>query len=164
MSAGRYASPVWLQVLPLIVIGVMAIMLWRPAPDPAPTPEQEAKIADLAARLGSPSSTAVDLDDRLRSFGQFPPHPAASRALVEALIACGTSSLSESHRRQLAQHIYGITVVGDNWATVTPAALIGIEQTMAGAGPACGPTGIDRIVSAARAVASIDPNRRRDWW
>jgi len=164
MSAGRYASPGWLQVLPLIVIGVMAIVLWRPAPDPPPTPEQEVKIADLAARLGSPSSTAVDLDDRLRSFGQFPPYPTASRALVEALITCGTSSLSESHRGQLARYIYGITVVGDDWATVTPAALIGIQQTMAGAGPACGPTGIDRIVSAAHAVASIDPNRRRDFW
>ena len=164
MSAGRYASPGWLQVLPLLVIGVMAFMLWRPALDPPPTAEQEKKIADLAARFGSASSTAMDLDDRLRSFGQFPPDPTASRALADALVACGTSWLDEPRRTQLARHIYGITVVGDNWATVIPAALMGIQQTMAGAGTACGPTGIDRIVTAARAVASIDPNRRRDWW
>jgi len=151
-------------VLPLIVIGVMAVVLWRPAPDPPPTPEQEAKIADLAARLGSAAATAVDIDDRLRSFGPFPPDPTASRALAEALITCGTSWLDESRRRQLARHIYGITVVGDDWARAIPAALIGIQQTMAGAGPACGPSGIDRIVSAARAVASTDPNPRRDWW
>jgi hypothetical protein len=154
----------WLHVLPLIAIGVMAVMLWRPAPDPPPTREQEAKIVDLAARLGSATSTAADIDDRLRSFGRFPPDPMASRALAEALIACGTSTLDETRRTQLARHIYGITVIGDDWATVIPASLIGIQQTMAGAGPACGPTGIDRVVSAARAVASTDPNPRRDWW
>ena len=154
----------WLQVLPLIVIGVMTVVLWRPAPDPPPTAEQEAKIEDLAARLGSGATSAVDIDDRLRSFGPFPPDPMASRALAEALITCGTSWLDESRRRQLARHIYGITVVGDDWARAIPAALIGIQQTMAGAGPACGPSGIDRIVSAARAVARTDPNPRRDWW
>ena len=164
MSADQHASAGWLQVLPLLVIGVMAFMLWRPALDPPPTAEQEKKIADLAARLGSASSTAMDLDDRLRSFGQFPPDPTASRALADALVACGTSGLDESRRTQLARDIYRITVVGDNWATVIPAALTGIQHTMAGAGPACGPTGIDRLVNAARATASIDPNRRRDWW
>src|SRR5688572_24964686 len=154
----------WLQVLPLIVIGVMAVVLWRPAADPPPTAEQEAKIEDLAARFGSATVSAVDIDDRLRSFGPFPPDPTASRALAEALITCGTSWLDESRRRQLARHIYGITVVGDDWARAIPAALIGIQQTMAGAGPACGPSGIDRIVGAARVVASTDPNQRRVWW
>src|SRR5687768_2611276 len=152
----QHTNTGWLQVLPLIVIGVMAVVLWRPAPGPPPTPEQEAKIADLAERLGSAASTAVDIDDRLRSFGPFPPHATASRALAEALIGCGTSWLDASRRTQLARHLYGITVIGDDWAKAIPAALIGIQQTMAGAGPACGPTGIDRIVSAARAVASTD--------
>ena len=160
----QHTNAGWLQVLPLIVIGVMAIVLWRPAPDHPPTAEQEAKIADLAAQLGSATSTAVDIDDRLRSFGRFPPDPTASRALAEALITCGTSRLDKTRRTQLARHMFGITVIGDDWATVIPAALIGIQQTMAGPGPECGPSGIDRIVSAARAVARTDPNPRRDWW
>jgi hypothetical protein len=154
----------WLHVLPLILLGVMAVALWRPAPAPPPTAEQEAKIADLAVRLGSVTSTAADIDDRVRSFGRFPPDAMASRALAEALITCGTSTLDETRRTQLARHIYGITVIGDDWATVIPAALVGIQNTMAGVGPDCGPAGIDRIVSAARAVASTDPNPRRDWW
>ena len=77
-----------MHVLPLLVIGMLAVVLWRPAPDPLPSEEQEAKIADLAARLGSAESAAIDIDDRLRSFGPFPPHPQASRALAEALIGC----------------------------------------------------------------------------
>jgi hypothetical protein len=153
----------WLHVLPLIVIGVMAVVLWRPAPDPPPTAEQEAKIADLAARLGSATSTAADIDDRLRSFGPFPPDPTASRALAEALIICGASTLDETRRTQLARFIYGITVIGDDRATVIPAALIGIQRTMA-SDPACDPPALDRIVTAARAVAITDPHPRRDWW
>lgn len=157
-------NPGWLHVLPLIVIGVIAVTLWRPAPDPPPTAEQEARIADLAARLGSPATTAADIDDRLRSFGRFPPEPMASRALAEALITCRISTLDETRRMQLARHIYGVTVIGDDWATAIPAALVGIQHAMAGAGADCGQTGVGRIVSAARAVASTDPNPRRDWW
>ena len=160
----QHTNAGWLNVLPLIVIGVMAVALWRPAPDPPPTAEQEAKIADLAVRLGSETSTAADIDERVRSFGRFPPDAMASRALAEALITCGTSTLDDTQRTQLARHIYGITVIGDDWATVIPAALMGIQKTMAGVGPGCGPPGIERIVSAARAVASTDPNPRRDWW
>jgi hypothetical protein len=154
----------WLHVLPLVVIGVLAIVLWRPAADPPPSPEQEAKIADLAARLGSPSSTATDIDDRLRSFGPFPPDADASRALAEALISCGTTWLDESKRAQLARHLYGITVIGDDRVTAIPAALLGIQQAVSGAGPSCGPGAIDEIVRRARAVASTDPNPRRNWW
>ena len=144
----------------MIVVGALAITLWRPAPDRPPSPEQEAKIADLAARLGSGASTAVDIDDRLRSFGPFPPDAKASRALAEALVMCGTTWLDESQRTQLARHLYGITVIGDDRARVS-AALIGIQQTIAIAGPACPG---DRVVRAARDVASGDPHPRRDWW
>jgi hypothetical protein len=154
----------WLQLLPLIVLGAIAFVLWKPAPDPPPSREQEAKIADLAARLGSTASTAVDIDDRLRSFGPFPPDPKASRALAEALISCETTKLDESRRTQLARYLYGITVVGDDRAAAIPAALIGIQQTVAGGGPTCGPSEIDSIVSAARAVATTDPNPRKNWW
>lgn len=138
----------------------MAIALWRPAPDPPPSQEQEAKITDLAARLASSSATASDIDDRLRSFGPFPPDAKASLALAEALITCGTTSLDESERMQLARHLYGITVIGDDRARVS-SALIGIQQTIAKAGAACQ---ADRVVSAARAVATVDPNPRRNWW
>jgi hypothetical protein len=154
----------WLQVLPMIVIGALAVTLWRPAPDPLPSPEQEAKIAGLAARLGSSSSTAVDIDDRLRSFGPFPPDAKASRALAEALVMCGTTWLDESQRTQLARHLYGITVIGDRRAQAIPAAVIGIQQLMAAVGPECGPGEIERVVRAARGVASTDPHPRRDWW
>jgi hypothetical protein len=164
MNSAEATSLGWPHVLSLVVLVVMAIALWRPAPSPRPTPEQEAKIADLATRLGSATSSASDIDERLRSFGPFPPNATASRALAEALIACGTSSLDASRRTQLARHLYAITVIGDDWASAIPAALTGIQQTMAGVGPACGRPGIDRIVSAARAVASTDPNPRRDWW
>lgn len=154
----------WLQGLPIVAVGVLAVALWRPAADPPPSPEQEAKIIDLAARLGSTSSTAADIDDRLRSFGPFPPDATASRALADALVTCGTSRLDESRRTQLARYLYGITVIGDNRAEAVPAALIGIQQAMAGVGPQCGPGTIDRIVQAARAVATTDPQPRRDWW
>ena len=46
---------------------------------------------DLAALLGSPSASADDIDNRLRSFGPFPPDANASRALADALITCGTT-------------------------------------------------------------------------
>jgi hypothetical protein len=164
MSSDHPTSLGWLHVLPLGVILVIAVMLWRPAPDPPPSGEQETKIADLAARLGSSSSSAADIDDRVRSFGPFPPDPKASRALAEALIRCGTTRLDESRRTQLARYLYAITVIGDARAEVIPAALIGIQQVIAGAGPDCGPAVIDSVVSAARAVATIDPGARRDWW
>jgi hypothetical protein len=160
----QHATLGWLQALPLIVIGALAIALWRPALDRPPSPEQEAKIADLAARLGSPSSTAVDIDDRLRSFGPFPPDATASRALAEALVMCETTWLDESQRTQLARHLYGITVIGDNHAQAIPEAVIGIQKLMAAVGPACGPGVIERAGRAARGVASTDPHPRRDWW
>jgi hypothetical protein len=153
----------WLKVLPMVVIGALAIVLWRPAPDRPPSPEQEAKIADLATRLGSRASTAGDIDDRLRSFGPFPPDAQASRALAEALVTCGTTWLSESQRSQLARHLYGITVIGDDRARAIPAALIGIQQLAAATGPTCAGT-IDDVMRAARAVATTDPKPRRDWW
>jgi len=147
-----------------IVVAVIAIVLWKPAPVSEPSAEQEAKIADLVTRLGSTASTAVEIDDRLRSFGPFPPDAEASRALAEALIRCKTTGLGESPRTQLARHLYGITVIGDDRAEAIPAALIGIQQVIASTAPWCGPGMIDRIVAAARAVATTDPHPRRNWW
>lgn len=154
----------WWHALPPIVIGVLVVLLWRPAPDLPPSLEQESKIADLAVKLGALSSTATDIDARLRSFGPFPPDATASRSLAESLIACGTTWLDESKRKQLARHLYGITVIGDDRAEAIPAALIGIQESVSGAGPACGPGVVDRIVRNARAVATVDPNPRRNWW
>jgi len=79
MNPNQHTSLGWVNVLPLIVIGVLAVVLWRPAPDPPPSEDQEAKIADLAARLGASSSSANDIDDRLRSLGPFPPDAKTSR-------------------------------------------------------------------------------------
>jgi hypothetical protein len=152
----------WLHVVPLVVIGGLAVVLWRPAPDPPPSAEQETKIADLAAGLGSSSSSASDIDDRLRSFGPFPPDAKASRRLADALIACGTARLDESRRRELARQLFNITVIGDRRAETVPAALHGIQQSVATTG--CAPTAIDEIVNSATAVASTDPSPRRDWW
>src|SRR5215510_15138683 len=163
LSSDHHTNLGWLQVLPMMAVGALAITLWRPVPDRPPSPEQEAKIADLAARLGSRSSTAVDIDDRLRSFGPFPPDAKASRALAEALVTCGTTWLDESKRTQLARHLYGITVIGDDRTKAIPAALLGIQQLVATTGPGCAGT-IDDVMRAARAVASTDPKPRRDWW
>jgi hypothetical protein len=162
MNSDQHSGVRWLDVLPLVVIGVLAVVLWRPGSDPPPSEEQEAKIADLAARLGSSSSSASDIDDRLRSFGPFPPDAKASRALADALIACGTAKLDESGRRQLARQLFSITVIGDHRAETVPAALLGIQQSVAAA--ACAPAAIDEIVSMASAVATTDPAPRRDWW
>jgi hypothetical protein len=162
MNPDRQTSLGWLQVLPLVVIAVLALVLWRPAPDPPPSQEQETKIADLAARLGSSSSTAADIDDRLRSFGPFPPDAKASRALVDALIACGTAGLGESDREQLARQLFSIMVIGDRRAETVPSALLGIQQSLAAS--TCTPAARDEIMRTARAVASIDPAPRRNWW
>ncbi len=162
MNSDQQTGLRWLHVVPLVVIGVLAVVFWRPAPDPLPTQEQEAKIADLAARLGSSSSRASDIDDRLRSFGRFPPDAKASRALADALLACGTARLEESRRRQLARQLFSITVIGDDRAETVPAALRGIQQSVTRSG--CAPASIDAVVSTASAVASTDPAPRRDWW
>jgi hypothetical protein len=162
MNSNRQTSLGWLQVLPLVVIGVLAFVLWRPAPDPPPSDEQETKIADLAARLGLSSSSASDIDDRLRSFGPFPPDAKASRALADALIACGIARLDETRRQQLARQLFSITVIGDGRAETVPAALFGIQQSVAATG--CAPSALDQIMRTARAVASTDPASRRNWW
>lgn len=152
----------FLHVLPMLVIAVLAIYLWRPANDPAPSPEQEEKIAELVRQLGSSGTNPVEIDQRLRSFGPFPPDAKASRALADSLVTCGMNKLDESHRAQLARSLYGITVIGDNRAQVVPAALMSIQQSAAAAG--CSPTSIDELMRAAHAVISTDPNPRRDWW
>jgi len=162
MNSDQPSSPGWMHVLPLAVIVVLAVVLWQPASDPPPSEEQSAKIADLAARLGSSSSTATDIDDRLRSFGPFPPEANASRALADALIACGTSRLDDSRRQQLARELFDITVIGDTRAATVPAALLGIQRSAAAA--RCTPAVIDEMMRAARAVASTDPHPRRNWW
>jgi hypothetical protein len=162
MSADQHTSLGWLQAIPLVVIGVLAVVLWRPAADPPPSAEQEAKIADLAARLAAPSSSGSDVDDRLRSFGPFPPEAKASRALADALVMCGTARLDESRRQQLARQLFAITVIGDERTEAVPAALLGIQQSAAMA--RCSPAVVDEIMRAARAVASTDPNPRRNWW
>jgi hypothetical protein len=159
-----HATPGWLHLLALIALGSIAIVLWTPAPDPPPSPEQESKIADLAERLGSASATASDIDARLRSLGPFPPDAQASRALAEALIGCETSWLDETRRTQLARHLYGVAVIGDDRAKAVPAALLGIQQTITGGGLSCAPGTVDSVVNAARAVATTDPNPRRNWW
>ena len=162
MNPNQHTSLGWVNILPLIVIGVLAVVLWRPAPDPPPSEDQEAKIADLAARLGASSSTANDIDDRLRSFGPFPPDAKTSRSLANALMACGTGTLDDLRRQQLARQLFSITVIGDHRAETVPAALLGMQQSVAASG--CAPAAIDEITRTARAVASTDPVPRRNWW
>ena len=146
----------------MLVIAVIAVSLWRPANDPAPSQEQEEKIGDLVRQLGSSPPSVGEIDQRLRSFGPFPPDAKASRALADGLVTCGMNKLDDSHRAQLARNLYGITVIGDDRAQVVPVALMSIQQSAAAAG--CSPTGIDGLMRAAHAVISTDPNPRRDWW
>ena len=162
MSADQHTSLRWLQAIPLIVIGVVAFVLWRPAPDAPPSEEQEATIEDLATRFGSTSTSGSDIDDRLRSFGPFPPEAQASRALADALVTCGTAKLDALRRQELARQLFDITVIGDQRTETVPAALLGIQQSAAAAG--CSPAAMDELMRSARAVASTDPNPRRNWW
>jgi hypothetical protein len=162
MNSDQDSSMGWLHVVPLIVIGAMAVVLWRPAPDPPPSVEQQTKIADLATRLGSSASTASDIDERLRSLGPFPPDAKASRALSDGLVACGTAKLDGSHRQQLARQLFNIVVVGDQRRETVPKALLDIQQSAEALG--CAPPSIDAMMRAAREVASTDPVPRRNWW
>jgi hypothetical protein len=152
----------WLHVLPLVAIAAFAIALWQPTAETAPSREQELMMDDLAAAFGSRSSSADDIDNRLRAFGRFPPDQAAGRALANALITCGTTTLDERQRKGLARQLFRITVIGDSGAESVPAALMEIQRTVAATG--CSPATIDEIVQAASAVARTDPNPRRDWW
>lgn len=150
------------HVVPMIVIAAIAVVLWRPATWTMSNDNERAKIADLAALLGSRPAGAQAIDDRVRSFGPFPPEEQASRSLAEALVTCDTAKLDDSQRAQLAQHIYGVTVTADDRVEAIPAALLGIQQSAAAAG--CSPPTVDALINAARAVARTDPNPRRDWW
>ena len=152
----------WLHMLPLVAIAVFAIALWQPAAESAPSREQESAMDDLAAVLGSRSSSAADIDSWLRSFGRFPPDQTASRALAHALIACGTTTLDEPRRKGLARQLFRVTVIGDSRIESVPAALMEIQKTVSATG--CSPATIDEIMQAATAVARTDPNPRRDWW
>ena len=161
-SDQQHSSLGFLHVLPMLVIAGLAMSLWRPANDPAPSQEQEEKIGDLVRQLGSSPASGGEIDQRLRSFGPFPPDAKASRALADGLVTCGMNKLDDSHLARLARSLYGITVIGDNRAQVVPVALMSIQQSAAAAG--CSPTGIDALMRAAHAVISTDPNPRRDWW
>jgi hypothetical protein len=151
----------WLQVIPLAALAALAISLWRPAAETMPTGEQEWKIGELAALLASRSPSAQAIEERLRSFGPFPPDPKASRALAEAIVTCGTASLEESQRNRLARQLYAITITGDVRTETIPDALAGIQRVAAATG--CSAMTIDSLTRAARDVARADPNPRQDW-
>ena len=61
-----------LHVLPMLVIGVRAISLWRPANDPAPSPEQEKRSLISSVSSVYPLRAPARSMRRLRSFGPFP--------------------------------------------------------------------------------------------
>jgi hypothetical protein len=152
----------WLQVVPIVTIAVLGILLWRPAGETLPTQEQLQKIDDLARQLGSTSRSPSDIDDRLRSFGPFPPDAHASRALADALMTCETARLDEPQRKTLARQLYAITITGDIRRESVVAALMSVQSAMATTG--CSPAAVDVLVSAAHDVARTDPHPRRDWW
>jgi hypothetical protein len=151
-----------LHIIPIAALAALAVTLWRPAAEREPSAEQERKMTDLAALLGSTSRSARVVEDRLRSFGPFPPDPRASRTLAEALVTCDTTRLDETRRLELSQQLYGITSAEDVRVETVAAALTVIQHTMAASG--CSPVTIDAAVRAARNVARTDPNPRREWW
>jgi len=155
-------SNVWLNVIPIVVVLSLSIGIWRPVSNPTLTAEQEQKIADLARLLGSPSSSADAVEERVKSFDAFPPESKAARALADALINCRMANLDDAQRRALARRLYAITAQNDVSPETTPDALAFIGQA-ASASP-CDPAAVDRLMSAAREVARTDPHPRRDWW
>jgi hypothetical protein len=82
--------------------------------------------------------------------------------LADALVTCGTASLGETQRTQLAQRLYAITTSGDRFTGAITDLLSGIRQEEESTG--CSPATIESLIAAARAVARRDPSPRRDWW
>ena len=154
-------SNVWLNVIPIVVVLSLSIGIWRPVSNPTLTAEQEQKIADLAQLLGSPSSSADAVEERVKSFDAFPPESKAGRELAEALIRCRMVTLDDAQRRALARRLYAITAQNDVSPETTDA-LAFIQQTASTS--RCDPASVDRLMNAAREVARTDPHPRRDWW
>lgn len=153
----------WADIVLVAVIVTMGVTLWRPSPGPTTTSaEGEQKIDALAALLASSPTDSRAIDQRIQSFASFPPDSSASRALADGLSACETATLDDAHRRRLARELYAITMPTDALPQLLPGALTAIRESLTGA--RCSATAIDAVLTAARRVARLDPNRRRDWW
>jgi hypothetical protein len=158
------AAPFWLHAIPIVLVATLVIGWWRPVYVSAvPTQGQQEKIDDLARLLGSASSSADAIEERLRSFGPFPPEAMAGRVLADALIACRTG-MAELQRLPLARELYAITVQSqvDVMPDAIPRALGFIQD--AALASRCDPRALERLVRAARDITRVDPNPRRDWW
>jgi hypothetical protein len=153
----------WADLVLAGVIVMMGVALWRPSPRPAVTDaELEEKIGALADLLGSAPADAAAIDERIQSFGAFPPEARATRALAVALASCETAALEPAQRSRLAHDLYAITRPTDALPRVLPAALTTIQQLLVNA--RCPAVAADEVLGSARIVARRDPKPRRDWW
>jgi hypothetical protein len=162
MSDAPHESPVWVLAIAVAVVLALGVTLWPASERIEWSAQQKREIGRLATLLSSPEVSADRIVEELRSASRFPPEPRAARTLADALVTCGTASLGETQRTQLAQRIYAITTSGDRFTGALPDLLSGIRQAEESTG--CSPTTIESLLAAARAVARRDPSPRRDWW
>jgi hypothetical protein len=162
--AVHHANSWWPHLVSAVIVVTLAAVWWRPAPEAAPGRQANERIDALATLLESSSATAMAIDQRLESLARFPPAVNARRALAEAIVTCRMASLEASRRTALARRLYAITTAGDGDrdAGTIAAAIASLRQDAIDA--RCDPAAIDQLLSAARAVARIDPSPRRDWW
>ena len=162
MNDATHESPAWALAIAVVVVFTLGVTLWPASERVEWTAPQKRGIGRLAALLGSPEVSADRIEEELRSAPRFPPEPRAARALADALVTCGTASLGEAQRTQLAQRLYAITTSGDRFTGAVADQLDGIRQAAVNGG--CPPATIESLLAAARTVARHDPNPRRDWW
>lgn len=145
------------------VIVTLGVAFWRPSPRAVvPDADLEPKIEALAELLGSTPADAAAIDERIQSFGAFPPEARSTHALAAALASCETAALDPAPRRRLAHELYAITRPTDALPRALPGALTTIQQLLARA--RCPGAAAADVVRLARTVAIRDPAPRHDWW
>jgi hypothetical protein len=162
-QAHRSGFAWWEHALAAGVVVALFIALWKPTTGPLEDPAERARKLDaLVSLLADPATSAVGIEQQLAALGPYPPDTSAARALADALIACKPSALSASARQQLVEQLYAITVQTNDDPRVVTRALVEMPESLNSA--ACSPPSMDAVMSAARRVATTEPNPRRDWW
>jgi hypothetical protein len=161
--ADRSGFAWWEHALSAGVVAVLFIALWKPTTGALEDPAERArKLESLTTLLADPAVSAASLERQLAALGPYPPEAQAARALADALVACKPSALTPPARQRLVEQLYVITVPINDDPRVVTRALVEMPHSLNSSG--CPPSSMDAVLSAARRVATTEPNPRRDWW